>query len=451
MRAAIYTRLSLDRFGDELGVKRQEDMCRKKALELGLHDVEVFCDNDISAAKRKRRPAYLAMCHRIRQGDFQALITYHPDRLTRHMKELEELIELIEECQVTVYTVAAGHYDLSTASGRMVARVLGSVARAESERIGERRKAQLYQSVKLGKPINGGRRPFGWAEDRVTPIPHEQALLREAADRALAGEAFTSIARDFTERGVKSVTGGRFTSATLSCIFKKPRIIGKIVYEDLVVDAPWEPVISAEEQTEILAILELRKAASATGARKHLLSGLLTCTRCGETNTRAKTTRHKTVRYTCDTCYASILGTLADQQAYDAVRAMLVADGPLVDVTTQADVASELERLHQARHDLHKARYVSGELTEPEYRTLLDELQARVDTLTRRYAGVSFARTLDGEQLDAETLPKLWEAKGLTWRRKVLVALFRQISFTAATKTADGVAKLCFETYHADQ
>jgi site-specific DNA recombinase len=56
--AAIYARISSDRDGQGLEVKRQIADCRKLAKDRGWTVAEVYEDNDQSASSGKRRPAY---------------------------------------------------------------------------------------------------------------------------------------------------------------------------------------------------------------------------------------------------------------------------------------------------------------------------------------------------------------------------------------------------------
>lgn len=56
-RAATYTRISRDEEGLGLGVARQEQDCRALAERQGWQVVEpIYCDNDISASTRSRKP-----------------------------------------------------------------------------------------------------------------------------------------------------------------------------------------------------------------------------------------------------------------------------------------------------------------------------------------------------------------------------------------------------------
>lgn len=124
MRAAIYTRISLDQTGEGLGVQRQLDDCLALADRLGWEVINRYDDNDLSAFSGKTRPGYEAMLEAMKQGEFAALICWHTDRLYRSMKDLERLIDIAETKGVQIKTVQGGDLDLSTSAGRMVARML---------------------------------------------------------------------------------------------------------------------------------------------------------------------------------------------------------------------------------------------------------------------------------------------------------------------------------------
>ena len=53
-------------------------------------------------------------------------------------------------------TVSGGVYDLRTPTGRMQARIVGSVARFESEHKGERQRAKADELAACGLPPGGG-------------------------------------------------------------------------------------------------------------------------------------------------------------------------------------------------------------------------------------------------------------------------------------------------------
>ncbi len=149
-RAALYCRISQDRKHDNLGVARQERACRKLAAARGWEVGGVFVDDDKSAFSGKRRAGYEAMVEAVKAGEVDAIVAWAPDRLTRQPRELEDLIDLLDAHRVEVATHLAGDYDLSTSGGRITARVVGVVARHESETKSERAKLKTDEIARGG-------------------------------------------------------------------------------------------------------------------------------------------------------------------------------------------------------------------------------------------------------------------------------------------------------------
>ncbi len=82
-RAAIYTRISSDPKDTQLGVQRQEDECRQLVALRGWEVAGVYQDNDQSAFNGHARPEYRRLLEDVRAGRVQAVVAWHPDRLTR--------------------------------------------------------------------------------------------------------------------------------------------------------------------------------------------------------------------------------------------------------------------------------------------------------------------------------------------------------------------------------
>src|SRR5438132_12381795 len=93
--AAIYARISSDPDGTALGVARQMEDSRRLARELDWPISGEYVDNDVSAYNGKRRPQYERLLDDLKSGHVDAVIAYHPDRLTRRPIELEQFLELL--------------------------------------------------------------------------------------------------------------------------------------------------------------------------------------------------------------------------------------------------------------------------------------------------------------------------------------------------------------------
>ncbi len=91
-----------------------------------------------------------------------------------------------------------GDTDLATHDGRFLARILGAVARKESDDKSRRITRKHLEIAQAGRAINGGTRPYGYRDDFRDPRspPRPATVIREAAARVLAGDSLRSIAAD---------------------------------------------------------------------------------------------------------------------------------------------------------------------------------------------------------------------------------------------------------------
>lgn len=287
MRAIIYARISNDREGAGLGVDRQSQDCAELAARLGWHVVEVLSDNDISAYSGKPRPAYDAMLDALRGGRANAVLAWHPDRLHRSNVELEGFIEVCEKNAVAVETVKSGKIDLSTPTGRMVARIVGATARHEVELARDRISRAHEQAAANGKAH--GRAPYGYEllrdeSGRVVsrePHPVEARRVREAVDRALAGESLYAIRKDWRGREVMTRSGRPWTHQSFREMLLRPTYAGLRSHNGTVTPGVWEPIITPDEHARLVALLTSASRVVHRGTEpKYLLSGIATCGVC---------------------------------------------------------------------------------------------------------------------------------------------------------------------------
>jgi site-specific DNA recombinase len=311
MRAALYLRQSIDRNGDGAAVDRQETECRELAARLGADVTGVYCDNDQSATNGTR-PEWRRLLADLAEDRYDALLCWHTDRLYRRLRDLVDLLEIAEQHKLRIASVKAGDIDLSTASGRMVASMLGNVASYETAHKSERQRSANAQRAKAGD-IGWTRRPYGYRLDdagRIVIDRTEAAEIRKAAKRVLAGATVQSVVDEMNTRGVRTAIdlhgcdasddecrkqpakkcpkvrhGGPWNVTGLRRVLTNPRTAGRAV--SLGVDygkAPWPAILAADVADRLAALFAdpRRRSAPASLAVKYLLSGLAICGRCGE-------------------------------------------------------------------------------------------------------------------------------------------------------------------------
>lgn len=443
-QAAIYCRISDDREGAGLGVERQEKDCQALAERNGWNVNHVYVDNDVSAYDRKRkRQAWAGMLEALARGEHQAVIAWHPDRLYRQMRDLLALIELCDRDRVKVVTVTAGDVDLSTATGRAVAKTVAAWNEHESEHKAERNRAKALELANAGKLGNGGPRPFGYQPDRISIEPAEAAILQQCYSDVLAGRGLRTIVRDLAEQGVTTSTCGRWTVQGLKFTLLRARNIGwREHHGRLAAPAVWEPIIDAETWHQVKAILTdpgRLNMGQAQYVRRYLLTGFLRCGRCGRQLSPNRSTKQDVQRFACrrdpgeERCGGiSIVYAPAEEAVVALILARLVHD-----VDLQPDVPDDPTRQLRDRIGVEEARLTaladafadeSGDVLE--FRRAGQRIRGRITDLRAQIAQAAVAQRLtDPVEIRGE-----WPNYDLLQRRAVLDQLIERIDVAPAVR-----------------
>jgi DNA invertase Pin-like site-specific DNA recombinase len=281
MRAVVYLRQSKDDEGSGLAVERQRVDCEGLARERGWRIVRVITDNDVSATTGTR-PGYGELLALAEQRAVDVIVVWHVDRLTRKLTELEHLIELWERTGVKVATVA-GDLDLSTDAGRLVGRILASVAKGEVERKSARQARAGRQAAENGDPPR--RRAFGYCQGGLTIHPVEGPAVREAFATLLAGGSIVGITRRLNDAGLLTVGGKPWNPAAVRVMLRNGRYAGIRVYRRREEMGPgnWPAIVPEEVWRAAVALLDdpARRATLKSNARRWLGSAYYLCGRCG--------------------------------------------------------------------------------------------------------------------------------------------------------------------------
>lgn len=306
-RAAIYVRQSV---AEPEGIKRQLEACHALAAARDYEVVAVYEDDNVSGYKaRGEGTAYSRLLDDARAGRFDVLIVRKLDRLGRSLSALEQLTA------ARVNTVTTdGALDLASPSGRLVANVLTSVSRAESEIKAERRVFANAARRTTGVPTSG-RVPYGYRwvttkerAERGTTQAYEldgerAGDVRTMYDAFLAGVPLGSICRDLNTAGKRTMAtrthpeGVPFRPTTLRRMLLSPYYAARLPipaesgeqrpYDQAAITmatttaGDWPAIVTPEEWLEVKARLAHPERKTSPGpSRKWLLSGLAVCGVC---------------------------------------------------------------------------------------------------------------------------------------------------------------------------
>jgi len=436
----VYVRISQDREGAGLGVARQREDCVALVDKLGWSLVEVYADNDVSASSGKPRPGYLRLLADLRAGKGDAVVAWHPDRLHRSPRELEDFIDTVEKARATVATVRAGDLDLATPSGRAVARTLGAWARYETDAKSDRIRRKMQELATAGSYAGGGR-PFGFDNDGVTLRADEAKHLRAATKAVLDGRSLGEVARDLNDKGVLTATGKPWARTPLRQTLLRARNAGLRQHQGEVIGrASWPAIIPEDEWREVCAVLrDPSRRPAGTNRARWLGSGIYLCGVCGGVCRTGTVTDRSGVRRTVYRCAAHrdgsvrapgghvarhappvdelvagvILGRLARPDAQDLLTPAVADDG--------TGVAEQLARL-RARQQSVALDFADGSLDADQLRTITARLRERIADLE---AALPRPPSLAVERLTAagDLVPEVWAAMDLAAQREVLDTL----------------------------
>jgi DNA invertase Pin-like site-specific DNA recombinase len=438
----------LDRQGAGLGVQRQIEDCERLARDRGLQIISTYSDNDISAYSGKRRPGYQQLLDDLRAGLVDVVITWHADRLHRSPRELEEWIEVSEAHGVITLTVRAGELDLTTAAGRMVARMLGAAARHESEQKSERVSRARQQAAMQGR--HHGKLGYGYRSDGT--IDEAQALIvREVADRLLAGETLHSVATDLNSRAVPSPGGAAWRTGNMRVMVMRGALCGWREWRvggrgrgsgELVAEGDWPPILERVTTEQLRALLEDPSRRRGRVA-KFLLSNILVCGRCG--GRMNGSIDGQSARYSCtaqpglDRCgRCTVVAEPVERLVVEALLAVLAETrlarvGSAATQKAQARAVTEMDGARRRLEELAED-YASDRISRSEWLAARRVAMERVEAAQGSFALPRHEAVLAEAPANRQELGRWWDEATLEKQRSIAKALIERVVVRPAGK-----------------
>lgn len=311
--AGVYIRVSTEdqaREGFSLGEQEEKllQLCSFKDLEV----YKVYKDAGISAKDMEHRPQFQEMLQDMKEGKINYIVAYKLDRITRSVRDLEELISVLEQYNCFLLC-DRDDVNTSTANGRFFVRMLTVLSQLEIEIVSERTKFGLNGAIKSGHIP--GQRPFGYtkSEDKKMIVDNAtRPYVEKIFDMYLEGKSFQQIANYFKENNIYPKKKWRDT--TIQKIidnkiymgdYEQYKRIGKqenlepITYMNVV-----EPIISRAKWEECQKQKE-RNQRTYTRDRIYTFFQRLKCPSCGRIMKCKGSggTKRKYMYYTCEHCH----------------------------------------------------------------------------------------------------------------------------------------------------
>lgn len=147
---AIYSRVSTeDQAREGFSLAEQKSRLTDYCKTMGYDIYDYYEDGGISAKTGNVRPAFDKMLEDGKLGKFDTIIAIKLDRISRSVYDMERINKFFDENNLNLICLY-DQYDTSTANGRMIQRIMTSVAQNEIERTSERTKIGMDGAIKAG-------------------------------------------------------------------------------------------------------------------------------------------------------------------------------------------------------------------------------------------------------------------------------------------------------------
>lgn len=237
MKVVIYSRKSVFTSKGE-SIENQVELCRRYILanlpEVAEEDVTVFEDEGFSA-KDTKRPQFQQMLTRIRRKEFQCLVCYRLDRVSRSVGDCSRLIEELRDLDVSFISVTE-RFDTTTPMGKAMLMVASVFAQLERETLAERVRDNMFMLARTGRWL-GGTTPTGFVSEKTEKVdvdgkkrtacklkhdPEEIKTVRIIFQKFLELHSVSGVYKYLAEAGIRSRSGSWYSKIGIKQILQNP-------------------------------------------------------------------------------------------------------------------------------------------------------------------------------------------------------------------------------------
>ena len=401
--AGIYIRVSTEdqaREGFSLGEQEEKlkDLCKYKEYEV----FKVYCDAGISAKDMEHRPKFQEMLEDIKKGKINYIVAYKLDRVTRSVRDLEELIGMLEK--YNCYLVCdRDDVNTSTANGRFFVRMLTVLSQLEIEIVSERTKFGLNGAIKCGHLP--GIVPLGYKKDgnKKTIIDETtKDVIKRVFDLYLQGKSYQQISNIFNEEKVlnKVWYDTHFEKIINNKIYmgdyvQYKRIHKKVQKEPITYMNVVDPIIPRYIWEECQLQKE-KNQRTYTRDRVYTFFQKVKCPHCGSIM-KCKGSggkKKKYMYYNCEKCHENIREDYVEQKCLELILELVRFDNeykkyflPLFadkeNVVKEDTIDKDIENLEKQKQRIKKA-YMSGVVELKDFEEDLKAINEKLEILNAK-------------------------------------------------------------------
>lgn len=271
LKYAIYVRKSTtDDERQETSLDDQLAGCIESVVKPHGLNVVATVPESQSAKEPDIREKFTKLLKDIRRGKIDGIIAWHPDRLSRNMREAGEIIDMLDKGELKDLRFATSHFE-NNPTGKMLLGMSFVLSKQYSEHLSESvnrgnrsytERGEFLGELKHGYYINKDRHLYPDGENFI--------LVQKAFKKRLQGESQPEIvkwlnSKNYTvRRRQKDPKPFKWDKDAISNVLKDPVYAGVLKYgQNLVNLAPlygFEPMVTVEEFFKINKISNLNSS-----------------------------------------------------------------------------------------------------------------------------------------------------------------------------------------------
>ena len=280
-RYILYARKSTDVEDKQvLSIEAQLAELRNYARDNGLVVTDTVIEK--KSAKIPGRPKFGDMLSRIQNGEANAILAWHPDRLARNSIDGGQIIYLLDQKKLSDLKFQTFWFE-NTSQGKFMLSIAFGQSKYYVDNLSENTKRGLRAKIRRGE--FPGIAPFGYynnTKSKTVHIDKRQAELVEAIFvlYSLGQSTFQDISDYLFERGVKTSGGKPYSKDKVKYILRNPFYYGHFIYGGEIYEGKHTPIISKKLFDKVQAVMKHRSHPTKGLIEPQAYCGLLRCS-CG--------------------------------------------------------------------------------------------------------------------------------------------------------------------------
>jgi len=411
-KAAIYIRVSTQDQVENYSIEVQRERIRAfcKAKNWDVYDE--YIDGGYSGSNLER-PSIKKLLNDLKNID--VVVVYKLDRLSRSQRDTLELIEEHFLKSNVDFVSITETLDTSTPFGKAMIGILSVFAQLERETIAERMRMGHIKRAENGLRGNGGDYdPSGYTRENGYLIikTDEAKHIKRVFDLYEQYHSITRVQEILKEEGYPIWRFRRYRDILSNILY-----IGRVTFAGKEYEGQHEPIISSEQFKRVQVLLERHKGHNAHKAKQSLLSGLITCSCCGENYVAYSTGKSKDVeskRYYYYICRAKRFPAEYEERCMNKTWSRKKLEEVVI---------SELKSLTEEKKQTHKKEKKIN------YAKLIKDIDKKMERLLDLFMNTTnISRNLLEQQMEKLNLEK---EKLLLKQQRSEESLSREVTLTA--------------------